>query len=199
MSPQAWDSCLKIIEEPPAHVYWFFCTTAPGKVPATIRSRCLELKLHAIHVDDLIDLLSYIAKQEQAPVTPEVVAICAKAAEGSARKAIVNLSSCYNLDRQEARDLLRERVATAPVGELCKMLMKGGTWLQAMEVVANIPDEAESSRIGVCHYLAAVLRKAKTESEAVRLLNMMEAFAQPYHPGEKQAPLLRSIGKVMFG
>src|ERR1700679_2452146 len=45
LSPNAWDSLLKVLEDPPKHVVWFFCTTNPIKVPATIKTRCAKFEL----------------------------------------------------------------------------------------------------------------------------------------------------------
>jgi DNA polymerase-3 subunit gamma/tau len=39
LSKAAWNSLLKITEEPPPDTYWFFCTTEPSKVPVTIKRR----------------------------------------------------------------------------------------------------------------------------------------------------------------
>ena len=48
LSGAAWDAFLKPVEEPLKHVYWAFCTTEPGKIPATIKTRCLRYDLKAV-------------------------------------------------------------------------------------------------------------------------------------------------------
>ena len=40
LSKGAFNALLKILEEPPARVYFFFATTEPNKIPRTILSRC---------------------------------------------------------------------------------------------------------------------------------------------------------------
>jgi DNA polymerase III gamma/tau subunit len=199
LSKPAWDSLLKVIEEPPDYVYWFLSTTEPTKLPATIRDRCTELRLSALATDELIRLLARVEEAEGWTTEPQIVALCAREAEGSARKALVNLASVQGFDFTRARDLLLSRTEPKPVADLCKLLMGGrGTWLQAMSILANINDDPESTRIMISNYLAAVIRKAKTDNDAKFLLFVLDQFSQPYHSGEKQAPLMLSIGRVLY-
>ncbi|MCX6356948.1 MAG: DNA polymerase III subunit gamma/tau, partial [Candidatus Aureabacteria bacterium] len=48
ITTEAFNALLKTLEEPPAHVKFFFATTEPQKVPATILSRCQRFDLRAI-------------------------------------------------------------------------------------------------------------------------------------------------------
>jgi DNA polymerase III gamma/tau subunit len=198
LSKQAWDSMLKSVEEPPPHGYWFFCTTEPSKVPATVRNRCTELRLRPLNTSDLIELLVRVDRDEGLQTEFDILNLCAREAQGSARKALVNLAAVQGLSASDARALLREAAAPAPVVELYKVLANGGTWLQAIAALAKLDDEPESIRIQLSNYIAAVLRNAQTDKDATFLLDILEQFSQPYHPGEKQAPLMLSIGRVLF-
>lgn len=198
LSKPTWDSLLKIVEEPPEHVYWFFCTTEPDKVPATIRNRCTELKLLALSVHALNVLLHAVTEREQMVIDHATIELIAREAMGSARKALVLLPTVVGLDYVTARGVLRDKSVPRPVGDLCKVLMNGGSWLQAMKIVASMHDDPETYRIQISNYLAAVLRDAKTDKDATFLLNILEQFSEPYHPGERQAPLMISIGRVLY-
>src|SRR3712207_9323348 len=44
LTDAAWNALLKLIEEPPPHLLFVFCTTDLGKVLPTVRSRCLDRK-----------------------------------------------------------------------------------------------------------------------------------------------------------
>src|SRR3972149_4078586 len=45
LSKQAFNSMLKTLEEPPAHLKFILATTDPQKIPVTVLSRCLQFNL----------------------------------------------------------------------------------------------------------------------------------------------------------
>jgi len=47
-SVASWDTLLKILEEPPDHVFWIFCTTQKHKIPDVIKSRLVTLDLKSV-------------------------------------------------------------------------------------------------------------------------------------------------------
>jgi DNA polymerase-3 subunit gamma/tau len=49
LSKQAWQPLLKLLEEPPDHLYIMLCTTELEKVPDTIRNRCFHVVLKPLH------------------------------------------------------------------------------------------------------------------------------------------------------
>lgn len=196
----AWDCSLKMVEEPPDHVYWMLCTTEPEKLPTTIRNRCVELKLGPVPVRHIEMLLEDIARREGREFELGVLELCAQEAGGSPRKAINHMAMSYGKDRAQVHQMLREREESQPISALCKMLLNGGgTWLRALPILANMPtDDAEIQRVAICNYLAKALRDKRTNEAAKHVIDILEQFSQPYHPGEKQAPLLLSVGRVLL-
>src|SRR5262249_43189639 len=65
ISSQAWDSLLKVTEEPPQHLYWFFCTTNPAKVPNTLKTRSMIYTLKPVADSDITDLLEAVLEAEK--------------------------------------------------------------------------------------------------------------------------------------
>lgn len=201
LSKSAWNSMLKVVEEPPEHIYWFFCTTELGKVPATIKTRCAKASLKALSFDDLKILLQRVLKKEKATMDKKILDVVIGEAYGSPRKALVNLESCLEATSvREASEILQSAVASDSTIELCRFLVKGGgSWGAAMKIVEKLKDvESESVRIVLCNYVAAVLKKVKSTRDAGRHLAILEAFEGPYHQSEKQAPLLLSLGRVLL-
>lgn len=64
LSNQAWQAALKMIEETPKFTIFFFCTTNPEKIPATIINRCMRFNLNRIPSDIIYKRLCYISEQE---------------------------------------------------------------------------------------------------------------------------------------
>jgi DNA polymerase III subunit gamma/tau len=116
LSKQAWQTLLKGTEEPAAHVYWFFCTTESGKIPATIRTRGASFKLKSLSDDLLTQLLSEVMKGEKIKLAEGVEDVLIKSAQGSPRQLLVNLAMVRDAaNKREAADLSRSSsIATRP-------------------------------------------------------------------------------------
>ena len=64
LTDPAWNALLKLIEEPPPHLLFIFCTTELQKVPATVRSRCQTFVFQRPRLPDLVRKLRRIADGE---------------------------------------------------------------------------------------------------------------------------------------
>jgi DNA polymerase-3 subunit gamma/tau len=201
LSRQAWDSLLKAIEEPPANVYWFFCTTAVHKIPTTILTRCAHIVLKPLSKVEIEELVEAIAKEEEIDLSPQIQQIVVAKAEGSPRQALVNLSLCCDVrDRNEAAEILQHHIDSDPAVALMRDLARGGIkWRDAMSHVEKLNGiSPEGVRIQALNYFAAAAQKAKNEREACFFLTLMEAFSDPYGSNDGKAQLLRSIGRCVF-
>lgn len=201
LSKQAWDSLLKTVEEPPPHVYLFFCTTVAGKVPQTIVTRCHTYGLKSLRFDDTMDLLEMVNAEEKMGVPSDILQLVARSCDGSARQALVMLSmvrSCDNPD--EAARLLEQPLESKEVIDLCRALVSRKlTWSMAVGILKSIPDmNPESVRIVTVNYLAACLMGAKSERDVPDLLYMTQQFSKPFNPSDKSAPLLLALGNILF-
>jgi DNA polymerase-3 subunit gamma/tau len=88
LSLKAFDSLLKTIEEPPAHVVFILATTEAHKVPITIRSRCQRMDFRRGGLQDLIGNITRVLDLEQIGYETEAVTAVARAAEGSFRDSL---------------------------------------------------------------------------------------------------------------
>lgn len=88
LSKSAFNAMLKTLEEPPAHAIFILATTDPQKVPITILSRCLQLKLRNLLAIEIEEHLKYVLVQEQIAFEDSAIPFLAKAANGSMRDAL---------------------------------------------------------------------------------------------------------------
>ena len=91
LTTEAFNALLKTLEEPPAHVKFIFATTAPGKVPPTILSRCQRFDFRRIEAATMVAALATLAKTEQLRVDEPALYAIARASEGSLRDGEVIL------------------------------------------------------------------------------------------------------------
>ena len=88
LTKEAFNALLKTLEEPPAHVKFFFATTDPQKIPPTILSRVQKFELHRMDWNTLNQYLSQMAAKEGLKASPSAIAAVARAGNGSMRDAL---------------------------------------------------------------------------------------------------------------
>lgn len=94
LTPQAQNALLKIVEEPPNHVKFFFCTTEVQKVLPAIRSRCQIVPFLKLSNNDLESILINVCNGENIKYDPKSIQSIISFADGSARTAINLLEQC---------------------------------------------------------------------------------------------------------
>jgi len=110
LSDAAFNALLKTLEEPPPHVVFVLATTAPGKIPATVLSRCQHLPFRRIPGHKIKERLKNIANTEGISITDPALEMVARAADGSLRDSLTILdqisSFSSDINESEVSDLL---------------------------------------------------------------------------------------------
>lgn len=203
LSKQAWDSLLTTTEEPPDHVYFFFTSTHPAKIPPAMMTRCQAYHMAPLRYDDLMDLLEDVVKGEGLECSTKLLGLVARAAEGSARQALVMLAKVHSCeDEKEAEILLAQADENAEVIDLCRAFVAGDlAWTKLCAVLQDLEKagvQAESIRLVVVAYLTRCLLGSKTDKQTMRLLGMLECFMKPAGGSEKLAPILVAFGRYIY-
>jgi DNA polymerase-3 subunit gamma/tau len=87
LTDAAWNALLKLIEEPPPHLLFVFCTTELQKVLPTVRSRCQTFVFQRPRLPELIRKLRLIADAEKIEVPDAALALIARGGRGAYRDA----------------------------------------------------------------------------------------------------------------
>jgi DNA polymerase-3 subunit gamma/tau len=91
LTDAAWNALLKLIEEPPPHLVFVFCTTDLAKVLPTVRSRCQTFVFQRPRLAELVQLLRRVADGEGIDVPDQALSLIARGARGSFRDAVSTL------------------------------------------------------------------------------------------------------------
>jgi DNA polymerase-3 subunit gamma/tau len=87
LTDAAWNALLKLIEEPPPHLLFVFCTTDLAKVLPTVRSRCQTFVFQRPRLPELVRKLRLIADGEGITVPDAALALIARGGRGAYRDA----------------------------------------------------------------------------------------------------------------
>jgi DNA polymerase-3 subunit gamma/tau len=131
LTDAAWQALLKLIEEPPPHLVFVFCTTELQKVLATVRSRCQTFVFQRPRLPDLVTLLRRVADGEGIQAQDSALSLIARAARGSFRDAVSTLdqlaaSTSNSIDAQSVLQLVGA-VDEESLLRLCDMIVDRDT------------------------------------------------------------------------
>jgi len=128
-SGNAFDALLKTLEEPPDHAIFVLATTEIDKVPATIKSRCLQFEFRRVPLKELTDRLRTIAEEEGLSIEPAALELIARQGTGSVRDSISLLDQIVT-DPGETISL-----------ELARNLLGTASSLQVRDLVDALAEE----------------------------------------------------------
>jgi DNA polymerase-3 subunit gamma/tau len=87
LTDAAWNALLKLIEEPPPHLVFVFCTTDLGKMLPTVRSRCQTFVFSRPRLPEMVQKLRRIADGEGIEAPDAALSLIARSARGAYRDA----------------------------------------------------------------------------------------------------------------
>src|SRR5213082_2089891 len=131
LTDAAWNALLKLIEEPPPHLMFVFCTTALSKVLPTVRSRCQTFVFQRPRLPELVRKLRRIADGEGIDVPDAALAMIARGGRGAYRDAESTLDQLAaatggTITMQDVLQLLGA-VEDEALFRLCDLVVDGDT------------------------------------------------------------------------
>jgi DNA polymerase-3 subunit gamma/tau len=91
LTDAAFNALLKLIEEPPPHLVFVFCTTDLGKMLPTVRSRCQTFAFSRPRLPELVQVLRRVADGEGIEAPDAALSLIARSARGAYRDAVSTL------------------------------------------------------------------------------------------------------------
>lgn len=190
LTADAQGAFLKLLEEPPEHVYFMLATTDPQKLRKAIRTRATEVKVRDLTAAETATLVRRVAGDHDMELDTEVVGKLADVADGSARKALVLLQQVAGIPDSEAQIKALEKSDSKQAAiEIARALMGGKPWATIAKIIKEVDEEPESLRWMVLGYFSSVaLGGGKGAAKAVAI---MEEFQDNYFD-TKRAGLIMS-------
>lgn len=141
LSQEAWDVYLAPMENQALRCVFLFCTTAPHRIPKTIKGRCCRVPFTKVSTDAIAGLLVVIATRHEIAFEIDGVKAIARASKGHVRDAVQMLDKVASVGKV-TRDLVTSTIDLA----LPDM---------AMSVLIKI---ATARLVDACHDLDAICR-----------------------------------------
>lgn len=94
----AWNALLRLLEDPVGRLTIILCTSEPGKVPETARSRCQLFEFQALTKRDILAKLEMVCRKERLRLSSEGLKFIAAMAGGNMRTAETMLEQVVNLN-----------------------------------------------------------------------------------------------------
>lgn len=201
LSKAAWQATLKLLEEPPPHLYLALCTTELHKVPETVITRCFHVALRALKPADIEALLGVVAELEGWAVADDVLAAVVQAATGQPRKALSILQAVHDApSRDEVRRIIALIDASEPLIELAQFLLRGGSdWNVIRRQLERIDDDDfEHATVHLGRYLASAMLRSEAEQQARRAWTLLDALLFPTVSLDRKASFYAAIGRVLW-
>lgn len=122
MKHDAFNTFLKLLEEPPEHVMFILATTDPQKLPATILSRTQRFHFRPVEQDKVVQHLKNIAEKEKIDIDDEALKLVAQRGEGSMRDSISLLDQLSGFGKKITADVVEELLGLVPSDQINEVI-----------------------------------------------------------------------------
>lgn len=178
LSGDAMDAFLKMLEEPPDHVYFFLATTNPAKLVKTIRTRATEIKLQLVGRRDMLRLLEFVAGAEGCLLPEDLSDKIIDLAEGSPRKALVLFNQVIGMDSEEDQLKCLGQKDTEAMGfDLARLLVnQRTTWKEVAVMLKELKEkdeDPEGIRRVMLGYCSSILLGGKRHPRAHAIMDSL--------------------------
>lgn len=106
LTTMTYNTLLKDIEEPCAHLFFIFCTTEPNSLPNTLMTRLHHFPLKPISTEDILQYLYKVKINENFKISDTALVAIAQKAGGSLRQALSFLSPLRDSTEFDTNEIL---------------------------------------------------------------------------------------------
>lgn len=202
LTKNAWNAILKLLEEPPPHLYLALCTTELGKIMDTVATRCYHVVLRALKTTEMDDLVALVADLEGWEVTADVLSAVVQAATGQPRKALSMLQAVHDAPtREEAKRVIALVDNSDPLIEVLRHLVEGKkSWIALQRLLARVDDDVfAEAATQAGRYLLTVMLRTTEEKQARMVWKLLDALVFPSETFDRKAAFVAALGRMIWG
>ena len=200
LTKAAQEAFLKLLEDPPAYVYFMLATTDPGKLLPTVKTRCSAVPLTALTAATMTKFLTKFTADHlpDFELSEDAVALLTAKALGSPRRALVLLEGLATQDIGEQKKYLEsiQEEETQSI-ELCRALIRGAKWKEVAEILKGLKEEDPE---GIRHHVLGYARATLLGSgpDACKAFCVIDSFRDNFYDS-KHAGLAASCWEIVNG
>lgn len=197
MTNDAQNAFLKMLEDTPAHVYFFLSTTEINKLIKTVKTRLTKFVFDPLSTKFLTEIVLQVAEKEGKKFSEEVIEKIVEGADGSARQALVSLHQILNIeDEDEQLANISSVQADREAIEIARALINPKTdWSAMAKILREVQEEPESIRYLVLAYVSKILVSGRKDPRCKLIL---DRFSYNFYD-TKKAGLIGACYEVIVG
>lgn len=202
----AMEALLKITEDTPEFVYFFFCTTMPEKLLETLVNRCTVFHVKPLRDPEMKQLLIRGSSHLKFGLRKSVCSKIIAASEGCPRRALVVLEQLSLLpDGADLAEVLRgAEIEEKGVRDICRLLCSGkqdrfSVWKEIASIYKGLPkSEYESHRRQILGYFRACILSEEHNGQKVLFYREIARSFEGNYFNVGEAGLLLSLHDACF-
>jgi len=181
----AQNAMLKMLEEPPKHVYFILCTTDPQKLIKTLKNRCTLFEVQKLSQREMTGLIRRVTKAEDETLLKPVYEQIIKSADGHPRNALQLLTKVLGAEPENRIEIAQHHEEEeAESIELCRALLNQKSWGTVSAILSKLQkQEAETVRRVVLGYCKSVLLKGDNTTAGLIMGEFIDPFYDTGFPG----------------
>lgn len=178
LTNEAQNALLKVLEEPPQHVFFFLCTTDSQKLLKTIHSRCVTFEVSALTKKQTEGLIEAACGYVNKTIPDEVLSQIATSSQGAPREALTLLEKVIDLPESKMLRAAKQAVdLETQAVDLCKALIARNSWAKVSKIISGLKNEEEESlRQMIIKWSAKCLLSGDEQAYLV-----FDAFRHPFY------------------
>ncbi len=208
LTKAAQQSLLKVIEDVPEHVYFFFCTTNPENLIKTIRNRCAEYTVGKLRKNDIRLLIVNALAEKDYQLDSDLIEVLMEMSDGTPRSTLVSLEKVLTIeDVDEAIELLITGSENdSSVMDLAGLILieskkRKGKFSIAIELLDELQEAPERIRMSLLGILwSRIITTDQSETDYILQIGKSMDILNSSYYGQTDKYVLRSmIIKIFIG